>query len=213
MSVLSRYGTGRSPMLIRETAPGGKTHRRRGEPRPRRRSKAENPPLIVGDEVGVVRMFGDPAPHERAVGQDSQVAFPGRLQAGLDEGLGDAVAAEPRVGLGVQERDRPVAQAVLEEAGELDVRPDLELRLFWVVGDLQVHAPKDIDRAKPKASRASGGHASWDSGSRLNHSFIGVPLLASNRSPWPPATRSSTRSRGSLTTSWPRTNIAKIFLR
>src|ERR1700685_9577 len=113
-------------MLTRETAPGGKTHRRRGEAGPRRRSQAE------------ARAF---------------------------------------------------------------------------VGDLQVHAPKDIDRAKPRASRASGGHASWDSGSRLNHSFIGVPLLASNRSPWPSATRSSTRLRGSLTTSWPRTNIAKIFLR
>ena len=80
-------------------------------------------------------------------------------------------------------RSRAVVQVVLDEPGELAVRPDLELRLFWVVGDLQVHAPKDIDRAKPRASRASGGHARSDSGPRLNHSFIGVPLLASNRSP------------------------------
>ncbi len=102
---------------------------------------------------------------------------------------------------------------VLDDPGELAVRPDLELRPLRIVGDLQLHAPKDIERAKPRASRASADHASWDSGSRLNHSFIGVPLLASNRSPWPPATSSSTRLPGSLTTSWPRTNIAKIFLR
>jgi hypothetical protein len=30
-------------------------------------------------------------------------------------------------------------------------------------------------RAKSSASRASGSQASSDSGSRLNHSFIGVP--------------------------------------
>ena len=168
-------------MLIRETAPGGKTHRRRGELRPRRRSQAENPPLIVGDEVGVAGMFGDPAPHERAIGQDGQVAFPGRIEAGLGEAPGDAVVAEPRIGLGVQQRDYAVVQVILNEPDELAVRPDLELPLLWVVGDLQVHAPKDIDRAKPRASRASGGHARSDSGPRLNHSFIGVPLLASNR--------------------------------
>src|SRR5271170_7128686 len=126
---------------------------------------------------------------------------------------GDAMVAEPRIGLGMQERDHAVAQAVLDEPGELTVRPDLELRPLRVVGDLQIHAPKDIELAKPRASRASAGHASWDSDSRLNHSFIGVPLLASNRSPWPPATSSSTRLPGSLTTSRPRTNIAKIFLR
>src|SRR5580704_7534046 len=198
-------------MLTRETAPGGETHRRRGEVRPRRRSQAQTQALVGGDQVGVGGMFGDPAPHERAVRQDGQVAFPGRVEAGLDEAPGDAVATERRVGLGVQERDHAVVQVVLDEPGELAVRPDLELPLLWVVGDLQIHAPKDIERAKPRASRARGGHASWDSGSRLNHSFIGVPLLASNRSPWPAATSSSTRDRGSLTTSWPRTNIAKIF--
>ena len=68
-------------------------------------------------------------------------------------------------------------------------------------------------RAKSRASRASGIQGSSASGSRLNHSFIGVPLLASNRSPLPSATSSSTRCLGSFTTSWPRTNIAKIFRR
>ena len=67
--------------------------------------------------------------------------------------------------------------------------------------------------AKSRASRASGGQGSSDPGSRLNHSRIGVPLLASKRSPWPPATSSSTRGAGSFTTSSPRTNIAKIFRR
>src|SRR5579863_754630 len=131
-------------------------------------------------------MFGDPAPHVRAVGQDGQVTFPGLVEAGLDEAPGEAVAAEAGVGLGVQERDHAVAQVVRDGSGELATGPDLVSRLLWMVGDRHVHTPRvtgpgQASLAKARASRASGGHATSDSGSRLNHSFIGVPLLASNR--------------------------------
>src|SRR5579859_5271842 len=133
MSVISQVWR----LLTCETAPGGKTHRCRDET-----SQVELGSPVLGDQVGVGGMFGDPAPHVRTVGQDGQVAFPGRVEAGLDEPAGQAVAAEPGVGLGVQERDHTVAQVVLDGSGELAVGPDLVLRLFWMVGDRHVHAPR-----------------------------------------------------------------------
>ena len=52
---------------------------------------------------------------------------------------GDALAAEPAIGLGVRERDDAVPQLLLDEPGELAVRPDLEPLLVRIVGDLQTH--------------------------------------------------------------------------
>src|SRR6516164_9653468 len=106
------------------------------------------------------------------------------------------------------ERDHVAVQVILDESGQFAVREDLEPCLVRIVGNLQVHdtsAPPGYppvpsiladlsryraDRAKSRASRASGSQGSADPGSRLNHSLIGVPLLASNRSPSPTATSS-----------------------
>jgi hypothetical protein len=95
--------------------------------------------LAGRDQAGVLGVVGDPAPHERAVGQHGQVPLAGGVEAPLDEPAGVAVAFKARVGLGVQQRNLAVVQVVSEESDELAVGADLEPRLVRVVGDLQLH--------------------------------------------------------------------------
>jgi hypothetical protein len=91
-------------------------------------------------------------------------------------------------------------------------RPLTAQRLWWIgISQRFLSTTKSYFRALVRASSASCFQSSADSGASANHSFIGVPLFASKWSPCPAATSSVTRSAGSLTTSWPRTNIAKIF--
>ncbi len=53
---------------------------------------------------------------------------------------------------------------------------------------------------RPRAVRSSS----------MTHWLIGVPFPASNGAPTPSARRAATRSRGSLSTRWPRETIAKM---
>jgi hypothetical protein len=101
-------------------------------------------------------VVGDPAPHERAVGQHGQVALAGGVEAGPDEPPGDAVAAKAAVGLGVQERDHAVAQVVIDEPGDLAVGEDLEPRPVRVVDDLQLHGASEPRVASPPRQRGEG---------------------------------------------------------
>src|SRR5271157_479582 len=163
------------------------------------------------DQVGVLAVPDDPVPHERAVGQDHQVPLPDGVETRLHEAAGYALAAEPVVGLGIGERDLVAAQVILDKPGELAVGDDLEPFLIRIVGNLQVHdtsedpgyPPVPSEMAKSRASWASGGQGRAASGSRLNHSFIGVPLLASNRSPsLNSSTSCSYRSSGVIVLAW-----------
>ncbi len=92
--------------------------------------------------------------------------------------------------------------------------PPLDLCRPWLMPfsrRLSRRRHEEMPRAKLSASAASSDQLSGQSGATVNHSRIGVPLLASNRPPYPAATSSSTRRAGSFTTRSPRTNIAKIF--
>src|SRR5271165_5615578 len=140
MSLLSQVRH-RSSMFTNETAGGGETHRCRDET-----SQVKLRPPSLRDEDRILGVLGDPAPYVRAVGQDAQVACPGRLQTGLDEAPRDTMAAEPRIGLGMHKRDDTVAQVVLDETGDLAVRPDLVPLLLRIVGDLQLHTARIITR-------------------------------------------------------------------
>ncbi len=67
-----------------------------------RGSEAELLAAAGRDQAGVPGVLVDPAPHERAVGQDRQVPLPGGVQGHLDQTGADALAAEPFVGLGIR---------------------------------------------------------------------------------------------------------------
>jgi len=73
-------------------------------------SQAELLPPVGRDQVGVRAVPDDPVPYERAVGQNRQLPLPGRVQAGLHQAAGQALAAEAVVNLGMGERDLGVAQ-------------------------------------------------------------------------------------------------------
>jgi hypothetical protein len=96
-------------------------------------------PAVFRDQVGVLGVIGDPAAHERAVGQHGQAALPGGVEAELDDPAGKAAVAEVGEGLGVQQRELAVVQPVVDEPGELAVGADLEPLLLRMVGDLQLH--------------------------------------------------------------------------
>ncbi len=54
-------------------------------------SQAELLAAAGRDQVGVLGVLVDPAPHERTVGQDRQVPFPGGVQGRLDQTAADAL--------------------------------------------------------------------------------------------------------------------------
>ena len=94
---------------------------------------------VFRDQLGVLGVIGDPAAHERAVGQHGQLALAGGVEAELDELPGEAAVAETAEGLCVQQRELAVVQPVIDEPGELAVGVDLEPLLLRIVGDLQLH--------------------------------------------------------------------------
>jgi len=94
---------------------------------------------ILRDQVSVLGVVGNPAAHERAVGQHGQLPFAGGVEAELDELPREATVAEVTEGLGVHQRDLAAVQSVVDEPGELAVGANLEPLLFRMVGDLQLH--------------------------------------------------------------------------
>ncbi|GAA3111532.1 hypothetical protein GCM10010464_87910 [Pseudonocardia yunnanensis] len=83
-------------------------------------------------------MLLDPAPHERAEGDDREASGPGGVERRPDELAAQALSRERVVDLGVDEADATVPEPVDGEACELAVDVDLETGRLGGVENLRL---------------------------------------------------------------------------
>src|ERR1700761_2310562 len=105
------------------------------------------------DQVGVLGVAGDEGAGERADRDHGLALLAGLAEHGGDQVAAEAPAAEPRVGLGVDEGELVAGAAVIDEAAQFPVGLDFIAGPLGMIFDLLSHDSRSRQLTRPSPPR------------------------------------------------------------